>query len=384
MRNKIFSLIIFIFLIAGIAVLVKPQKVLLMAERREAHTRDAIHFNAELKDSLENVLRDQMPLRNMIIRKYNEYKRRVSSIFNDNKNIEIINGEIIKIDDYYALNPRQYEYNDAIIYANKETINSIDDKYDVDIYIYKPTRIEETELISLPGVYEDLEKLKNILLDGLNEDIVYKEMKIESLDDYKKMYYKTDYHLNNVGSYRAYQDIIEMISEDYDLDEVKPLIDDYIFEYPFIGYMGNIVGNEDIYDYMTDNYLAIPEDSYDYYEDGISVKMSDMKYNYLENTDVYKYNAYDVYYGFNNFERIFDFHQDDKPNILIFADSFINTIKEPLASHFNKTVILDMRSIRDDYYLDYYLKKYDIDIILVYEFYGDLYFNGDMLLREKK
>ena len=381
MRNKIFSSVLILFLFMGVFILLKPQKDVLVVERRQAHTLSEISINENIGNDLENVLKDQMPLRNSVIKLYNLFKRKSTSLLERGEGVEIINSEVIKTGDYYALNPRQYEYTDSVVISNRDALNRIVNEYDIPVYVYKPTRIEETDLIDLPGVYEDLEGIKASFLEGLDGRIVYKELKLESVSDYERMYYKSDHHWNNVGSYQGYSDIIKMMQKDFRLENPRELLDDYIFEYPFVGFMGCSVGNDDIYDYMTDNYLAINEGSYDYYENGEKALISDMKYNYLENTETYKYSAYDVYYGFNHFERIFDFHEEERPNVLIFADSFINCIKEPLASHFNKTVILDMRSAPEDFSLDYYMKKYDIDAILVLEFYGDLYFNGDMLIK---
>lgn len=49
------------------------------------------------------------------------------------------------------------------------------------------------------------------------------------------------------------------------------------------------------------------------------------------------YSDYDVYFVANDFERIYDFDQQDKPNVLVFCDSYFNVIQEWFSSHFNKT-----------------------------------------------
>ena len=90
--------------------------------------------------------------------------------------------------------------------------------------------------------------------------------------------------------------------------------------------------------------------------------------------------GFDYYFGDNAFERIFDFHQEDRPNLLIFADSFTNVTQEWIASHFNKTVIIDLRARGEDFDLDAYIRNYDIDILLVTQYYNNLFFNGNMYI----
>ena len=92
------------------------------------------------------------------------------------------------------------------------------------------------------------------------------------------------------------------------------------------------------------------------------------------------YSDYDVYFGDNAYERVFKFNQEDKPNVLVFSDSYFNIIQEWFASHFNNTVIIDMRANDGQFNLDYYIEEYDIDIILMSQMYNNLYFNGYMFI----
>ena len=113
---------------------------------------------------------------------------------------------------------------------------------------------------------------------------------------------------------------------------------------------------------------------------GVEKDLWDTKRDYAEHGNDTQYSDFDYYFGDNAFLRIFDFHQEDKPDLLIIGDSFINVTQEWIASHFDKTVIVDLRAREDGFSLKKLIEDYDVDIALVTMYYQNLYFNGNMYI----
>ena len=56
-----------------------------------------------------------------------------------------------------------------------------------------------------------------------------------------------------------------------------------------------------------------------------------------------------MYYGDDWAKVVYDFNQPEKENLLILGTSFTNSVNELLASHYNKTHVLDFRHYRKQY-----------------------------------
>ena len=67
------------------------------------------------------------------------------------------------------------------------------------MYIYLPVSYEYTNLIS-----DNLSSYVTYFKNNLNDNIHIKVMNINSLEEYKNFYYKTDHHWNYKGSYLSY------------------------------------------------------------------------------------------------------------------------------------------------------------------------------------
>ena len=91
---------------------------------------------------------------------------------------------------------------------------------------------------------------------------------------------------------------------------------------------------------------------------------------FLKNKDIaLEFNLkYGTFYGGDEGEIIFDTGRKDRPNILIFGDSFDNAILKLIAGHFNKTYSIDLRHYKDclgkPFSIDEYMKTHIIDKVL--------------------
>ena len=108
--------------------------------------------------------------------------------------------------------------------------------------------------------------------------------------------------------------------------------------------------------------------------------MNDVKNKYAHEGNDTVYSDYDLYFGDNNFIRTFSFNNEDKPDILIFGDSFINTNMLWIASHFNNTYIIDLRTREESFSLNDFINEHDIDAVLIMYSYNTMYINGNLYI----
>ena len=209
--------------------------------------------------------------------------------------------------------------------------------------------------------------------------IFYTPLEINSIEEYKKYYYKTDLHWNIVGAYQGYQDIITMLKGDFNIAAPKTVKKEFCFSAPFYGAVSNDIARSTAYDYICDYEL----DDIGYYDYFINGEPADFfeKQDYAEGRYPRQYSDYDFYFGNNSFERIYRFDQETGLNLLMIVDSFSNPINMWIASHFDNTVILDLRNVDyDQFSLKAYMEEYDIDAVVVMMYYNNLYYNGFFFL----
>lgn len=387
MRNRHVILIPALLLVLGLVLLIKPQREVLMLERRKASVLGEISpYN--LSEDTDKVLSDQFLFRDNILKVYHVFKNASSKILNPKGYLQAYDREVMNIGNDYLIN--NVYTNDYYLEVKDNAaskgfnIKRLSLMYpDTDIYVYKPTRIEETDLLYTDIVSSPLIEAEEAFKINLGDKVTYKAMKLNSPEDYEKYYYRGDIHWNAEGAYKGYKDILELLSDKYQLAPAQEIKEKKAFEYPFYGHYANILGNTTRPDHLEDLVLG-SEGSCTYIENGKITDINARKEKYIQNDT--PYSAYDEYFIENAGVRVFRNKEKSdpasstfipgKPNVLIFCDSFINPIAEWLAYHFNNTVLIDLRNA-EGFIMEDYLKEYDIDIILVMEYYENLYMNGN-------
>lgn len=381
MRNKLFSLVLILLLFLGIGIFLLPQNEVSKAEKRSLITNKDINSFSDI----ETVLEEQIPFRENMISLY--YKTKLS--FNNlmykvipayrNNDYHYLGENVIDIGDGYLSNDVLVYDKDKIEGAKSRgyNINQIDLKFpNIKTYVYFPTSIEE-----ILYTYDDSDDGSNYrwaLIDQLNPDITYSALELDSVDKYKELFYKSDFHWNAKGAYEGYKDIINMINKDFDIGEPKEIEKEIEYDYLWSGNVVSEIGSVGEKDKITD---LILEDigEYKYYVNNKECDYGGMKEEYSKNGNNTYLSDYEAYYESIEYERRFEF-DNDKPNIIVFSDSFINVNLEWIASHFNTSIFIDLRCNDGSFNLDDYINKYDIDIVLVSQLYLNLYFNGYMFI----
>ncbi len=266
------------------------------------------------------------------------------------------------------------------LFQNKaDNINELHEKYrDLKMLCYYVET--DVDLGFIDGVFtHDIVKQ---FRDMVDPSIPIGVLATKQLEDYANYFFKTDHHWNVNGQRQGYEDIIHLI-----LGEDEPLIklETHLIDgLEYIGYKSRETGDYSVFDNFSILYGSLPEHE---------VYINDEPADYGKK-DAYMSGDFEIqtgknYYGdCNGFDYglvTYDFHQEKKENLLIFVDSFSNPINEFIASHFNKTYIVDFRYYESEYGHSFdfsaFTKKNDIDIVLFsgyYFFYAnDLFLVGD-------
>lgn len=377
MKNKLFSLVLILLFILGIGIFVFPQSDASNQERRILANNKDFSIN-ELFSSGEEILSDQFYLRSKIVKLYYLLNTTLSSKFGsniiDDMKVTQLSDRVTKLDDgYLAYNAIDYNaknLNSAS--SHGYNINEFDLMFpNVKTYVYKVTRIEEFLNTDYP--YQEL--CWDAMLYQFNPNISYSKLRVDNFDEHKKLFYKSDRHWNAIGAYQGYCDIINMINNDFDIGEPRKIQNTITYPYEFRGGISNHIALLGDYDNITDYELNDIGD-FDYYVNSVKTDFFEKKRNYAKNGNNTPYSDYELYFGVNSYISLFDFKNDSKPNLLIFSTSYTNTNNLWIASHFNKTLLIDLRMIPDDFSLKYYIDKYDINLALLATGYNSLFFDG--------
>ena len=338
-------------------------------------------LDGSFQSTFNTIMSDQLPLRSTSVTAYYSTKRALLS--------PVMSGLIKMKDDLLYLPEKGLYLKDLLKEDEEKKISTANRGYnireaserfsDIPFYVYQPIRLEETNLLSDYGITSYGPEYKHLFVMQLGENVTYKELEAGSVEDFENYFYKTDLHWNANGAYRGYCDIVNMLKEDFEIDEPRTPIETVTFDTPFYGNLSNEFGQVTEYDHLSDNIFDLPE--YDYYINGVR-STEGHRDEYAKGFKEDAYSDFDYYFGSNEFERRYEFHDESKPNVLIICDSFANPIKTYLASHFNTTVYVDYRAkeVPEDYILDDTIEKYDIDAVIVLMYYHNLYFNGEAFI----
>jgi len=344
------------------------------------------YMNKELQDTVSSLMKDQFPLKdelNKIYIKGQTIRGDIISSLTANYHLFLI-----PVGTVYRISGTNYYINDLVrkkdeltevfnnrIWNFEKIYEKYGDKYKM--YIYKPVSAEDMTIF---GVNDGEEYWKEFVT-ALGKEYKIKRQETQTLDDYMKLHYATDHHWNYIGAYKGYEEIINMICEDFP-DVAKPykMINVVEHKEPFYG--SSSIHNEKRLGYETFTTYDIDYNkNYTIYVNDEQVEQLGTKEKAFENYN--KKYFYEDYYGSNEkYTKIINNNCGNDRSILIFGDSFSNSILEDIAAHFKTTYKVDTRFIYDEshtakttFSLDNFLKENDVDCILWLQFYSSLYFD---------
>lgn len=290
-------------------------------------------FNRE-KVGIENRITNYFPFYIPLNIFYQNFNFKTNQLFYK-ENIPIkmnTNGEYIfynVLDQFYYLETsKTREELDDLFLKQTNFFKGLYDK-GLDIYIYIPTIYEFT-------------KLKENNLNHYVEDFKSKvgnfasvcSMDIKSIEEYQNKFYKTDHHWNSVGALEGYYSVISMLKE----EPIKDLKTYEIQDKKYYGSIARSAMNDSVSDYLSDIDVSL---EYDVLINGEKAD-EHFKPRKMNLKDYKFYDYYVQYYNGQYGEITYDFHQDEKENLLIFGDSFAWQIDYLLAASFNKTYVINL------------------------------------------
>lgn len=350
------------------------------------------NFNNEsFQDYLSDLSNDQFPLKEIFLKINLNLEKKKSDILSS----ILPNNYLIKVGNYYRISGSNAyidyplvsgEYSKSLFENRMWNFDRIAEKYGdkYKLYIYKPTSASELSCFDSYDIYCEGDDYYNELCNRLGDTYKIKKQEINDVDEYLDKHYHTDHHWNYKGAYEGYQDIINMIGEDFDIGKPYDIKEIKEHDREFYGSLSskamNTLGSDKFITYELDY-----EKIYSYYINNEESELG-LKEKIFESPEYEGY-MYEDYYGHNEkIIKIVNYKNLGGKSILVLGDSFSNAINEDIAAHFENTYIVDSRFwLEDDpsnstFSLDDFLKHNDVDCILWLQFYTSLYFDSTCYL----
>lgn len=366
-----------LFLLAGLGRTLLSPDMEIAYENRPANRLPAFSASAflrgELQDGFEDALADQIPMAIRMKKLYN--------IFDTGAALPVIRA--LGRDGGYVGFRDICFYRDMLVVrscplperesaAMRESGRLISDRAEAspetEFYVYyietDRDRNFETETPAL--LYDCLAESLRIPADQVSR------LRVDSFEDYRRLFFKTDHHWNAEGSRQGYVEICRLLGV-----EPLPLAGRYSVPACYLGTRAAGVEGVPAEDFAVNLYsfpdmtITIPAGQIpDYGMQALFVAGE------LENV------SYGSVFGVDCGELVFDTGRPGK-NLLVMGDSYDNAIVKPLAASFSKSYCVDLRSYEGEigrpFDMESYLRDKKIDAVL---FVGAIDYFGGTLPRE--
>lgn len=243
----------------------------------------------------------------------------------------------------YLIDSWEAFYKPEAVITQAESFNKVLSAYpNVETYVYMVTSSRTMDFDHM----EEEPKVFTLIRDNYPNSTVDR-LKIDSIETYCDYFFTTDQHWRFKGSYQGYKDIIRML-----LGEDEPLlepVETVEFDTKFNGALNKKISRKTSQEKFVAYRFEFPE---------MQIKINGKRKKTYGKQDTYfqgKYNKkdaftnhYSEFYGGDEGLIEFDTGNEDKPNIIIFSNSFSNAVNMLIASHFHHTYVIDMRHYGDD------------------------------------
>lgn len=333
-----------------------------LAENRTAYKIELPSFdkivNQTYQDELETAIGDQMLKYNYFKKAYSRFTGFVNLstvfLFNMNESDKYLN---LKSNNLFK-NSLVYMYknNDEFAATAKDDvieINNILDNINSNVYLYFVKTDSNVN-------FETKEEMKPE--DYLKEQLKLSDEKIKTFsfnnyDEYKKYFYLTDHHWNHKGSYKGYLEMADMMHLNNKL-EIK---EEVCFNNAKAS--GSKINNIGNYNFFKETFCK-----YEFDLPEFEIYVNNQPTIYGTPTEELKNSpsvSYASIYGFDDKEIIFiNKNIDSNKKLLIFSNSFSNSVNKLLASHYKTTYVIDGRYYENLNLVDY-IKENKIDDVLI-------------------
>ncbi|MDA3845340.1 MAG: hypothetical protein PF505_02190, partial [Vallitaleaceae bacterium] len=225
--------------------------------------------------------------------------------------------------------------------------------------------------------YENTHQIINYMMDHINTSVKVAVQWVTTFESYTDTFYKTDHHWNENGQMIGYQNIVTLLGEVPDPNVSIKILENAL-------YVGSRAKQIDDYT-VVDDFGILFNDTLKYTVEvnGVEAVVNQKPwYNQGFYSTEIGVNHYAVCFGYDKGLIGYNFDQEEKDNLLVFAASFSNPINELIASHFNHTYVVDLRHYEKDmgtvFDMDSFIKEHDIDKVLYTGYYA--FYAGEKFL----
>ncbi|MBQ1962550.1 MAG: hypothetical protein II369_00350 [Clostridia bacterium] len=263
------------------------------------------------------------------------------------------NGEIL---------PDMDAFDEAHVRDAAEAIRRVSESLEVPFSVFLTGRTVDVAASKLayPSSYSDA------LLALLREELGTMEGYIDSVPLYRErlengedVYYRTDHHWTTLGAYYAYVEILHSYGLE---EEILPpdAFDRVTASDAFYGTSWSAGGMKFVSPDSIELWMRGNEESFAVTADGRELEGL-YSYRYLDRKD-----QYSIFLdGTHDVVTVRSKTQADRPTLLLFKDSFANSVAPFLAQHFD-LVLLNLSSVRTDYTdVSAYAEQYGADYVLL-------------------
>jgi hypothetical protein len=200
---------------------------------------------------------------------------------------------------------------------------------------------------------------------NLPAEIGLSKLMLTSYQDFVRNFFHTDHHWNIYGAWKGYEEIYKMLAPDY--PEIGPELKlNRTYQLPGIQSLGSLARGT-LYPITPDPFEVadVKMPPYDLYITGNKTPVSHRLEDRVVNPDL---NPYYYYYRALYITivstREYYFHNNAPRNLLVITNSFGNSMVMYVASHYQHTYQLDLRSYKN-YSLGKLIKKYGINDVII-------------------
>lgn len=365
-KNKsdiLFIIVVLMVLCLGIVTIIRKPKEMSLIENRNLAKFENFKLkdflDGSFQDNLEDALSDQFIGGETIKKTMKKLQNSINAL---NAPHSVCKNEYVSLGGgYYTFNCEDYmlidlpvhdDFDNWYIKKRVNEFNSLNKK--IDVYYYIINRgfnydFKDNTMVS---------NLKNFFKKNLVDYKGLDDLKIESFDKYKKFFYKTDHHWNALGSYKGYEDIVGMFGFAPKKPKRFVTFEDTIF-------YGSEARNIAFYD-IKEKFSAFEFEysKHDEYVNGSILQYGKYPYYFSGTYSKSPLNPYyGDFYGPDVAEVKYDYNNKTKENLLVLSSSFSNPINPLIASHFNKTFIVDLRHFKG-FKVEEYIKENNINKVL--------------------
>ncbi len=228
-------------------------------------------------------------------------------------------------------------------------------------YLYFIRNSRAQDFRALP---EENDRVYELVKDAYRADR-YGCFAAENYDDYCRLFYQTDHHWNHRGADKGYREIVKLLEvgeEPIDPDREQAF--DVVFNGSYARQTKELCADEPftVYTYPTAKLKTELNG-----KRGVYGHQNLYAGNRFPTDNLRNHYAY--YYGGDYGEIVLDNGKSRGRNLLVLADSYSNPINMLLASHFDRTCIIDLRYYAKDMGVEFdindYIRKHEIDSLLI-------------------